>query len=591
MPDETSVGTIYLDLVVKDQVEAQVKNAVARSKPAFSDASKTISASLEKPLQNASKIMQAPLEQAKKKTAQTAEEIRKIAERAVARDVQAQNAMRSQVETPRVAQPTKSDIAFHLVDPPKVDTKSMDEADAKAKKLASSFKLAETPLDSLNQKLDIVNAQIGEQQRKLQEAYKQYINISSASGSQSEAALKADAEISQIQARINSLQSTAIQTQTKIDKAVQSTAQKASSTTNKTVSHIKKSVGATTDYLKSQTSNAVKHVKKQSGVVGKSFTQLGKTVRSAFKSVFIFSTLYAIFRSLKTAVGSATKENKKFQESLNSLKASLQVLAQPIMNILVPAITYVMQGLATVAQTTAAFVSSLFGKTYQEALAAQKQLTKTQDVAEKSYLASFDQVNTRGTSDEESSIDYDVASEVDTSGAENAAGKLKEVFAKISGWAKKAFAPSTDSWGKAFASLKKPVKDAFESVKASTSDLWNKSLVPFGSYLANDFIPGIANDFSVNLAPIFSDVMSVAIKEWAKDFDFACKNIKRIIDDVLIPAFQFISTVWAGVTDGLKKAWDSTGASILAGFEEFKESLREIYAAFPEPFREAHPCH
>ena len=167
--------------------------------------------------------------------------------------------------------------------------------------------------------------------------------------------------------------------------------------------------------------------------------------------------------------------------------------------------------------------------------------------------------------------------EPDTSGISRAADKVKEILGGVTTYITETFSPSIGAWGGAFESLKEPVSTAFESVSARTGELWNETLLPFGGYIAEEYVPTITNAFSETFAPIFAETMPVLLEEFTKDFDFACGEIDRMTNDILQPSFDHAKTVAVDVFDGIKKAWDEHGTDILDGFQRFRDSLKEIW--------------
>ena len=94
-----------------------------------------------------------------------------------------------------------------------------------------------------------------------------------------------------------------------------------------------------------------------------------------------------------------------------------------------------------------------------------------------------------------------------------------------------------------------------------------------------NFIPSIANGFTTTFAPIFSSYLSTIFSQFALDFQFACQGVNSYATDILQPALERVKTVATGVFDSIKTTWDERGASILQGFTDFKESLREIWTS------------
>ena len=167
--------------------------------------------------------------------------------------------------------------------------------------------------------------------------------------------------------------------------------------------------------------------------------------------------------------------------------------------------------------------------------------------------------------------------EVDTSNAEKAAKKIKDVFGKLKSYIKTSFAPSIKTWGKAFVDLKKSVSDAAKGLGKSIKGVWTDTLKPFGEYLLGDFAPSIVNTFSDTIAPIFTDLLSFYIDEFVKDFDFGCRQISSLVDDIVLPALGLVKTIFTEMCDVLKKAWAGTGDSLLKKFGAFRDSFKAIW--------------
>lgn len=167
--------------------------------------------------------------------------------------------------------------------------------------------------------------------------------------------------------------------------------------------------------------------------------------------------------------------------------------------------------------------------------------------------------------------------EPDTSGAEKAIGKLKSMFANLKSYITTSFAPSIKSWGKAFADLKQPITDAVTNVGTSLQGLWNNTFIPFGAYLFEEYVPTMVNAFSETLAPIFTDVMSFAIQQWASDFDFACQQISALVNDIYMPVMELIKTVAVDALGTIKTEWDKHGKALLDMFGKFRDSIKEIW--------------
>lgn len=122
-----------------------------------------------------------------------------------------------------------------------------------------------------------------------------------------------------------------------------------------------------------------------------------------------------LLKGIRSAVANAVSGNEEFAKSLNEIKANLTIAFTPIMNTVMPYLNTLMTGVAVATKTVAAFISELFGTTYQKSLQATKQAQKSAEKIKKTqdtYLADFDVVRVapdQSKSDTDSSeggIDY-----------------------------------------------------------------------------------------------------------------------------------------------------------------------------------------
>lgn len=241
--------------------------------------------------------------------------------------------------------------------------------------------------------------------------------------------------------------------------------------------------------------------------------------------------------------------------------------------------------LDSVAGSGAAMASSVeyASDAFEDATESAKELKKvTAGFDEMTILSSSGQAISSGGGAASGGLNLPVATvgnfgEPDTSGVSRATEKVKGLFDRLKNYLTTNFSPAISDWGSAFSGLKEPVFESLSSIGFSFSTLWNDTFLPFGSYIATDFVPTIANSFSETFAPIFGQSMPVLLTEFANDFSFACQEISRYTNDILSPAFEHAKTVAADVFDGIKKSWDEHGGGILDGFQKFKESLRKIW--------------
>lgn len=167
--------------------------------------------------------------------------------------------------------------------------------------------------------------------------------------------------------------------------------------------------------------------------------------------------------------------------------------------------------------------------------------------------------------------------EPDMSGVETVINKVKGLFGSLAKYVKTSFAPTISSWGKAFIGLKKPMSEAFGSVVKSLQGLWENSLIPFGEYLLEEFVPTVFNTFSETLAPVFTDIMAVSIQQFADGFAFVCEQISILVNEMLLPAFDLVKNIFVDMCSAITAEWGKSGASLLEGFTTFCESIKGIW--------------
>ena len=464
---------------------------------------------------------------------------------------------------------------------------------AKSSRVSEPFRVADDAVGLLNQKLDVTIAKLGEQQAKMRSLMAEYAALGDAKGLEI-ADEKIGTQITAVQDRMISLQQTALQTQVKIDKAakdaqktvetaakapqkhvksLQSSVSKAAASAKGSVASAAKSIDAT---VKKTASGAQKRIKSVSG----GFGELGKAIKSSFKAVFVTSVLYAAFRGIQSVISDAISTNEEFAASVNLIKSNLLVAFTPIMQSIQPALNALADGLALVTRKIAELSAALFGQTYQQALQATKQMQSLKKETDKvtGSLAGIDEINVIGKQD--AAADTPDLSVLDTAEYVNTDGlfkKIQSAFSDLAKYIKSKFAPTITAWSTAFKSLKDPAIDALNRIKESTKDLWEGTLAPFGSYLVNDFAPNISNTFSTTLAPIFTDVMTFAMDEFAEHWEFICQQIENVTNDILSPAMETVKRVATDAMSAVKTEWDESGQSILNGLSEMLEGFRNTW--------------
>lgn len=142
---------------------------------------------------------------------------------------------------------------------------------------------------------------------------------------------------------------------------------------------------------------------------GKRFAKLGNRIKGLARRVFVFTLITAALRKIREYMWSAIQTNTDAMAAVAKLKGALRTLAQPIVNIVIPAFTLLANVLTTVVNTAARLLSALFGTTLASSQKAaeslydqQKAIDGVGSAAKKAskYLAPFDELNTmNGDSD------------------------------------------------------------------------------------------------------------------------------------------------------------------------------------------------
>lgn len=135
----------------------------------------------------------------------------------------------------------------------------------------------------------------------------------------------------------------------------------------------------------------------------KSFDKLVGRIKGLAKRVFIFTIITAALRKIKQYMWSAIQTNDDAMNAVARLKGELRTLAQPIVNIAIPAFTALAKIITYTLTGASRLLSLLFGSTYSASKKAAKSLNDQQNAIEgvgsaakkaSKYLAPFDELNT-----------------------------------------------------------------------------------------------------------------------------------------------------------------------------------------------------
>lgn len=134
----------------------------------------------------------------------------------------------------------------------------------------------------------------------------------------------------------------------------------------------------------------------------KRFNKLQKHIATLAKRVLVFALITKALRYLKDYISNVLKVTPEAVAAIAKLKGALLTLAQPIIEVVVPALTALINIITTVIAHIAQLVATLFGTTYaaasksaEELYNEQKALSGVGGAAKKAgkSLASFDEIN------------------------------------------------------------------------------------------------------------------------------------------------------------------------------------------------------
>lgn len=155
-----------------------------------------------------------------------------------------------------------------------------------------------------------------------------------------------------------------------------------------------------------ESSNAMGDAIDRAGAYMERFTN---RVKRLISRVFVFTLITSALRSMRTWMWNVIKTNDEATAAIAKLKGALLTLAQPLVNVLIPAFITLVNVLARLVATIASLMSKLFGTTIEASAEAAENLYNEQNALEgvggaakkaSKSLASFDKINSlSGSSD------------------------------------------------------------------------------------------------------------------------------------------------------------------------------------------------
>lgn len=180
---------------------------------------------------------------------------------------------------------------------------------------------------------------------------------------------------------------------------------------------------------------------KRANAQAKKFTQ---NIRSAVGMSFLFSFAFQAMSSFTEWMGKVIQVNDEASAAVAQLRAAFLTLAQPLLNIIIPAFTTLANILTDMVMGAAALVSTLFGSTVEnskeaaeglyEETSALEETGKAAEEASKS-LAAFDEINKISDSTK-TTTKQDPAEGIqpDFSGLEEGNSWIANMMSQVAGW-------------------------------------------------------------------------------------------------------------------------------------------------------------
>lgn len=436
--NNNSVGLISLDLVIKENLNQELEKIKQRvSKPA-ENIGEAIEEAIETPVKSTADAVRKTVSDSMEKAAESIRETLGEAAESTAeamKEAFEDNGIDDAIRRWQEAQDKKIELEAEI-EPPKpvkVDPKSfgydeeavrfveeyeqkMNEAVAETnerlKEGFESFEASSDPAERLEESIRNAYDKLALLQKKWQEL------------NESEPTDKVMAQMVSVEKQIISTTDSISKMEKKLAEAGSeepktSFFSKLKEKAESTSSGIRKHLGNAFKSVKSTGGKALDSLKSKFKGVGKDatglvkpVTKLGKTLKNAFRRVFVTAGIYAGFRALKEGLLEAAKADDEFAKSLSRTKANLAIAFTPVLQTIMPTLNSLMSGIADVTRSTAAFISGLFGTTYKQAAEATKKLKGVSDTAKKAKMsaAGIDEMNILSGSDSENESGTDLSS-------------------------------------------------------------------------------------------------------------------------------------------------------------------------------------
>lgn len=296
-------------------------------------------------------------------------------------------------------------------------------------------------------------------------------------------------------------------------------------------------------------------------------SKIGKKLISMVRRAFLFSIITRALRGVREYFSNILNSTPEFTAALGQLKSAFLTLAQPLVSVIIPALTSLLQVITKIVTVIASLVAQLFGTTFErsqeaaEALNEQAEAYKeTGSAAKKAskQIAAFDQLNILSDTNSgggASKAKFDLPGIGEIKGFE----KVREWFENLN------FEPILEAWERlkeSFSGLKETIGDEF-------SWFWDNVLAPLAKWTIEEAAPrmvdllakafGFLDAVLERLGPILEPLWNNVLKPFIKWLgELVLTGLDELIDLLdkltkLINGEISWKEFWEGL-DGTKKA-------------------------------------
>ncbi|WP_251920048.1 phage tail protein [Lactococcus lactis] len=349
--------------------------------------------------------------------------------------------------------------------------------------------------------------------------------------------------------------------------------------------------------LFSRNSNKVTQGTRSMSMGNNAFLQ---SMKYLLPSLIVYQLIGGAISNLAGGMMSALKTNDQFSNSLNQIKVNLMTAFYPIYTAILPAINAMMSAIATLTGQLAAFISQLFGTTYQASKKGAEGLynnvqamndtgssaTKAQKKVDKLQrsLMSFDEINRIGLQDK-TNDDTDKGQDTKAPGIDFGAATGNY---------------STPKWMKGMQALLKdffkPFQDAWKNQGQNVMDSWKYALgqiIGLAGSIGKSFMEvwtnGTGQLFIENILILLADVLNI-IGDIAKAFKEAWNEDGRgtALIQTIFNMFNSILELLHSIAGAFRDAWnDGTGEAIAANLLEIFTNIFKAVGNIADQLKKA----